>query len=154
MATQNPIEQEGTYPLPEAQLDRFLMHVEVGYPDTEAEKRILQLTRQEDSKLQQNPIEPVSQQDIFTMRQACLGLHMADAVEDYIVQLTAATRNPAAYDPQLADWIEFGISPRGTIALDRCSRAHAWLNGQDFVSPSKCTSHCTRCYSPSLAIEF
>ncbi|MCV6622322.1 MAG: MoxR family ATPase [Cellvibrionaceae bacterium] len=135
MATQNPIEQEGTYPLPEAQLDRFLMHVEVGYPDTEAEKRILQLTRQEDSKLQQNPIEPVSQQDIFAMRQACLGLHMADAVEDYIVQLTAATRNPAAYDPQLADWIEFGISPRGTIALDRCSRAHAWLNGQDFVSP-------------------
>jgi len=135
MATQNPIEQEGTYPLPEAQLDRFLMHVEVGYPNTEAEKRILQLTRQEDSKLQQNPIEPVSQQDIFAMRQACLGLHMADAVEDYIVQLTAATRNPAAYDPQLADWIEFGISPRGTIALDRCSRAHAWLNGQDFVSP-------------------
>ncbi|WP_299975182.1 MoxR family ATPase [uncultured Pseudoteredinibacter sp.] len=135
MATQNPIEQEGTYPLPEAQLDRFLMHVEVGYPDTEAEKRILQLTRQEDSKLQQSPVTPVTQQDIFAMRQACLGLHMADAVEDYIVQLTAATRNPAAYDPQLADWIEFGISPRGTIALDRCSRAHAWLNGQEFVSP-------------------
>ncbi|GAA6152703.1 AAA family ATPase [Pseudoteredinibacter isoporae] len=135
MATQNPIEQEGTYPLPEAQLDRFLMHVEVDYPDTEAEKRILQLTRREDSHVTGRQVEPVSQQDIFAMRQACLELHMADAVEDYIVQLTAATRKPSAYDQQLADWIEFGISPRGTIALDRCARAHAWLNGQDFVSP-------------------
>lgn len=135
MATQNPIEQEGTYPLPEAQLDRFLIHVEVGYPDTAAEKRILQLTRLEDSQIEASPIEAISQTDIMAMRQSCLQLHMAEAVEDYIVQLTAATRAPEAYDSQLADWIEFGISPRGTIALDRCARAHAWINGQEFVTP-------------------
>ncbi|MCV6626831.1 MAG: MoxR family ATPase [Cellvibrionaceae bacterium] len=135
MATQNPIEQEGTYPLPEAQLDRFLMHVEVDYPDAEAEKLILRLTRQEDSAQQVEAITELAQADILAMRQQCLQLHMADSVEDYIVQLTLASRQAQKYDDELASWIEYGISPRGTIALDRCARARAWLQGLDYVRP-------------------
>lgn len=135
MATQNPIEQEGTYPLPEAQLDRFLMHVEVTYPDAKAEKQILRLTRAEDRKEEMAKPTPISQDSLLAMRQQILALHMADAVEDYIVQLTMASRSPAGYDQQLAEWLDYGVSPRGTIALDRCARAHAWLHNRDFVSP-------------------
>ena len=136
MATQNPIEQEGTYPLPEAQLDRFLMHVEVDYPDVEAERKILQLVRNEAiDNNQANTPEPISQATIFAARQQMLNLHCAPAVEEYIVQLTMATRQPANYSAELASWIEFGASPRATIALDSCARAHAWLAGRDFVSP-------------------
>lgn len=135
MATQNPIEQEGTYPLPEAQLDRFLMHVTVGYPDSAAETAILRLARNEAASNNADTIEAVSQEQIFAARQEVLQLHMAESVERYIVQLVMATREPATYSADLARWIEFGASPRATIALDRCSRAHAWLNGADFVSP-------------------
>lgn len=135
MATQNPIEQEGTYPLPEAQLDRFLMHVEVTYPDAKAEKQILRLTRAEDRKEEMVKPTQISQDSLLAMRQQILALHMADAVEDYIVQLTMASRSPAGYDQQLAEWLDYGVSPRGTIALDRCARAHAWLHNRDFVSP-------------------
>jgi MoxR-like ATPase len=135
MATQNPIEQEGTYPLPEAQLDRFLMHVPVHYPGASAEKSILRLARNEAAHVAPEAPPTLTQQDLFAMRNAVLDIHMADAVEDYIVQLTMATREPGQYGEQLAQWIEFGVSPRGTIALDRCSRAHAWLQGKDFVSP-------------------
>ncbi|MEC8428776.1 MAG: MoxR family ATPase [Pseudomonadota bacterium] len=135
MATQNPIEQEGTYPLPEAQLDRFLMHVPVSYPDAAAEKSILRLARNEAGHQPVAAPPEVSQQDLFEMRNAVLDIHMADAVEEYIVQLTMATRTPANYSEQLASWIEFGVSPRGTISLDRCARAQAWLQGKDFVSP-------------------
>jgi len=135
MATQNPIEQEGTYPLPEAQLDRFLMHVEVSYPDAKAEKQILRLTRAEDRNDEATKPNPISQASLLAMRQEILALHMAEAVEDYIVQLTMASRNPASYDPQLAEWLDYGVSPRGTIALDRCARAHAWMHKRDFVSP-------------------
>lgn len=135
MATQNPIEQEGTYPLPEAQLDRFLMHVPVSYPDAVAEKSILRLARNEAGQQPVAAPAQVTQQDLFEMRNAVLDIHMADAVEEYIVQLTMATRTPGNYSEQLASWIEFGVSPRGTISLDRCARAHAWLNGKDFVSP-------------------
>lgn len=137
MATQNPIEQEGTYPLPEAQLDRFLMHVSVGYPDAQAEKRILKLVRDESISSNAAVAQPeqVSQQTLFAARQQALSLYMADAVEEYIVQLIMATRNPGQYSEQLASWIDFGASPRGTLALDRCSRAYAWLAGRDFVSP-------------------
>ena len=131
MATQNPIEQEGTYPLPEAQLDRFLMHVQVGYPDAAAELKILRLVREE-QLLDAAPPEPVSQSALFTARQEALGLHMAEAVEIYIVQLVAATRNP---DSTVASYLDYGASPRGSIAIDRCARAHAWLQGRDFVSP-------------------
>jgi|TARA_R100000005_G_scaffold5644_1_gene2770 MoxR-like ATPase len=135
MATQNPIEQEGTYPLPEAQLDRFLMHVKVGYPDAAAEAEILRLTRAEARSGGAPTPTPLPQQSVFDARNEALGLHMADAVENYIVQLVVATRQAAAYDEQLGNWIEYGASPRATIALDRCARAHAWLRGRDFVSP-------------------
>ncbi|ARN76170.1 AAA family ATPase [Oceanicoccus sagamiensis] len=137
MATQNPIEQEGTYPLPEAQLDRFLMHVRVDYPRVDAERKILQLVRDE-SINKAEPLatpEPVLQQAIFSARQQILALHSAPAVEEYIVQLIMASRAPANYSSELASWIDFGASPRGTIALDSCARAHAWINGRDFVSP-------------------
>lgn len=135
MATQNPIEQEGTYPLPEAQLDRFLLHVKIGYPDASVERRILQLARGEAIQGEHLPGQQLSQQAIFAARQEVLGLYMADAVEEYLVQLIMATRSPAKFDAELAEWIAYGASPRATIALDRCARAHAWLAGRDFVSP-------------------
>ena len=137
MATQNPIEQEGTYPLPQAQLDRFLMHVKVDFPNAEAEKRILRLSRNEASQTPtpRDEIATITQKEIFEAREASLKIHMADAVEDYIVQLVAATREPAAYGEDLARWIEFGVSPRATISLDRCARAHAYLAGKTYVSP-------------------
>ena len=135
MATQNPIEQEGTYPLPEAQLDRFLMHVKIGFPDAAVERRILQQARGEALNGETKPERRVSQQAIFAARKEILGLYMADAVEEYLVQLVMATRTPAKFDPEMAEWIAYGASPRGSIALDRCARAHAWLAGRDFVSP-------------------
>ena len=135
MATQNPIEQEGTYPLPEAQLDRFLLHVNVDYPDAAAEAEILRLTRAEANQGAVARQEPLRQETIFAARQEALALHMAAPVEEYIVQLVVASRDPSQYSAELASWIEFGGSPRATIALDRCSRAHAWLRGQDYVSP-------------------
>ena len=135
MATQNPIEQEGTYPLPEAQLDRFLMHVNVGYPDAGAEMEILRLTRSEASRGVKKAPALLSQSAIFAARQEILALHMSEAVEQYIVQLVIATRSASRYSEQIASWIEYGGSPRATIALDRCARVHAWLKGRDFVSP-------------------
>ncbi|HEY9238563.1 MAG TPA: MoxR family ATPase [Burkholderiaceae bacterium] len=137
MATQNPIEQEGTYPLPEAQLDRFLMHVKIGYPDASVERKILQQARGEavSGETQPEPEQRVSQEAIFAARKEILGLYMADAVEEYLIQLIMATRTPARFDAELAEWIAWGASPRGSIALDRCARAHAWLAGRDFVSP-------------------
>ena len=138
MATQNPIEQEGTYPLPEAQLDRFLMHVNVNYPDASSERSILQLVRQEMISTQREPATPplvLKQGTIFAARQELLNMHMAPVVEEYIVQLTMATRNPALFGDDLANWLEYGASPRGTIALDICARANAYLLGKDFVSP-------------------
>jgi MoxR-like ATPase len=136
MATQNPIEQEGTYPLPEAQLDRFLLHVNVDYPDAAAEQQILTLVRNEFKE--QQPTEsltPLSQSDLFNARKEVLDMHMNEAVEQYIVQLIIATRQANAYSDDLARLIEFGVSPRATLALDRCARAHAWLQGKDYVSP-------------------
>jgi MoxR-like ATPase len=137
MATQNPIEQEGTYPLPEAQLDRFLMHCNVDYPDADAEHKILQLVRNEADTTKSTPksTQVLNQTDIFSARQQTINLHCAPAIEQYIVQLIIASRQPKSYSSDLAAWIEYGASPRGTIALDRCARAHAWLQGKDFVSP-------------------
>lgn len=135
MATQNPIEQEGTYPLPEAQLDRFLLHLEVDYPNAESELDILRLNRGEaQGQLASQPVK-LSQQTIFDARQAALSIHMAENVEQYIIRLIMATRQPSQYNPLLAEWLQMGVSPRATIALDRCARAHAWLAGRDFVSP-------------------
>ncbi|MGB3727176.1 MAG: MoxR family ATPase [Glaciecola sp.] len=138
MATQNPLEQEGTYPLPEAQLDRFLMHVEIDYPDAATEHKILALTRSEAlnnaaSALLNNT--KLTQQDIVGARTDILKLHVSEAAETYLVQLIMATRHPEKYDSELASWIEIGASPRATIALERCARAHAWLHQRDFVSP-------------------
>ncbi|WP_135454419.1 AAA family ATPase [Vibrio echinoideorum] len=135
MATQNPIEQEGTYPLPEAQLDRFLLHLEVAYPDMESELEILRLNRGEAQGNQPVQPEPISQQTIFEARQEVLNIHMADTIEQYIIRLVMATRQPKQYSDQLAQWLDMGVSPRATIALDRCARAHAWLAGRDYVTP-------------------
>ena len=138
MATQNPIEQEGTYPLPEAQLDRFLMHVTVDYPSVNQEQSILRLVRGEHLEEMQDiekPMAKVTQQDIFEARQEVINLHMSDEIERYIVELVLATRNLAAYGDDVARWLQYGASPRATIALDRCARAHAWLNERDYVTP-------------------
>jgi len=136
MATQNPIEQEGTYPLPEAQLDRFLMHVQIDYPDAETEEAILHLARGEArQEKSEDEFEPISQKSIFAAREEILDLHMAKDIETYLLQIILATRNPMAYDESLAKWLQFGASPRASIALDRCARAHAWLDGRDFVGP-------------------
>jgi len=138
MATQNPLEQEGTYPLPEAQLDRFLLHVFIDYPDEQAEKEILALTRTEARQRQSQTTaaeQLMLQESLFTARQEVLDVYMADNLEEYLIQLVLATRKPAAYGDDLARWIEYGGSPRATMALDRCARAHAWLNERDFVAP-------------------
>ncbi|MGB2045348.1 MAG: AAA family ATPase [Porticoccaceae bacterium] len=135
MATQNPIEQEGTYPLPEAQMDRFLMHIMVDYPAPETERAILALSRQEAKAQPQDTVVPLPQKTLFAARSEVLEVHMSEAVEEYLVQLILATRNTQAYGGDLALWLDYGASPRATIALDRCSRALAWLEGRDFVTP-------------------
>ena len=140
MATQNPIEQEGTYPLPEAQLDRFLMKVTVGYPPREDEQRILRLARQEardgsERTAQVSTHECIPAQDVLEARQEILNQHLAEPLEGYIVELVQATRDPERYDPELAGWLNWGASPRATLALDRCARVQAWLQGRDFVTP-------------------
>jgi MoxR-like ATPase len=138
MATQNPIEQEGTYPLPEAQLDRFLMHVRIDYPKAEEEKQILHLARDEAKEA----LEPrskthqrVTLDTLLKARRAVLDVYLAENVEEYLVHLVLATRRPLAYGDELARWVQWGASPRATIALDRCARAHAWLAGRDYVGP-------------------
>nr|WP_210189396.1 MoxR family ATPase [Xaviernesmea rhizosphaerae] len=136
MATQNPIEQEGTYPLPEAQLDRFMLHVKIDFPSAEAEREVLRIVRGEAMAQTVTSSFRVSQQDIFEARQAALKTHVSDALTDYIIQLIQATRRPQMYGADLASQISYGASPRSTIALDRCARVHAWMNGADFATPS------------------
>ncbi len=138
MATQNPIEQEGTYPLPEAQLDRFLMHVCIGYPSASAERDILKLARHQAEASYESDhetITTVSREQIFAAQKEVLALHMAEPVEEYLVQLVLASRDPAPYNNDLSRLVNYGASPRATIALDRCARAHAWLQGRHYVSP-------------------
>jgi len=135
MATQNPIEQEGTYPLPEAQMDRFLMHVMVDYPAPHTEQLILELSRQETLKTASDTIAKIDQATLFTARQQVLQVHMSAPVEAYLVQIILATRNSNDCGGDLADWLDYGASPRATIALDRCSRALAWLDNRDYVTP-------------------
>ena len=150
MATQNPIEQEGTYPLPEAQLDRFLVHVKIDYPDAKAEQEILALCRRESSQSVEQSLRDsdksaqfssgmevhVTQMQLFQARQEVLDVFMADNLEKYLLELVLATRDPKYYGNDLAQWVQYGASPRATIALDRCARAHAWLDGRDFVDPA------------------
>lgn len=137
MATQNPIEQEGTYPLPEAQLDRFLLHVKVDYPDAEHEKAILHLVRHEarGGGSQGEAFKPLPQDVLFVARAEVLDMYMADNLETYLLQIILATRKPKAYGDDLAGWLQYGASPRASIALDRCARAKAWLAQRDYVSP-------------------
>jgi MoxR-like ATPase len=138
MATQNPIEQEGTYPLPEAQLDRFLMHIAIDYPDARAEQDILELARGQARDELGEKVEPtilVTQKQVFEAQRQVLDLHMAPSLQEYIVQLVLATRDPGKWDEELARMVSYGASPRATIGLDRCARARAWLDGRDFVSP-------------------
>ena len=154
MATQNPIEQEGTYPLPEAQLDRFLLHVNVDYPNIAAERKILAIIRAEATASAATPPTPITQETLLQARRDILGLHMADSVEEYIVQLINATRRPADYSEVLADQLEYGASPRGTIALERCARAHAWLAGKDYVSPDDVAAVIHDCLRHRLILSF
>jgi len=148
MATQNPIEQEGTYPLPESQLDRFLIKITIDYPEVGSEVEIMRQVRDEarlaaeqTARQQTQPdlvpgdILPMSQAMLFAAREEILQLHIAEPVEQYIAQLVDASRHPQPYSQQLADWIEYGASPRASLAFDRCSRALAWLEGRDYVSP-------------------
>jgi MoxR-like ATPase len=138
MATQNPIEQEGTYPLPEAQLDRFLLQVKVDYPNAAHEKTILRLVRAEAKQSGQTikkVFKPITQTTLFAARHAVLDLHLSDALEDYLLQIILATRNPSVYGEDLANWLQYGASPRASIALDRCARAKAWLAQRDYVAP-------------------
>ncbi len=139
MATQNPLEQEGTYPLPEAQLDRFMLHIRIDYPDHQQEKAILRLVRGEHtSHMAGNDATTqvlLSEEELFAARRELMDTYMADNLEDYLVALVMATRNPAAYGADLADSLTYGASPRATIALDLAVRAKAWLSGRDFVTP-------------------
>jgi len=138
MATQNPIEQEGTYPLPEAQLDRFLLHVEVGYPSKEDERRILVLNRDEAKSGERDAFQPpelLSVGSIMQARQDILRLHLADELEEYIVNVVVSTRDPGKVDESLEGQVMYGASPRACMGIDRAARAHAWLSGRDFVGP-------------------
>ncbi|PMG51768.1 MoxR family ATPase [Shewanella sp. 10N.286.52.B9] len=135
MATQNPLENEGTYPLPEAQLDRFLMHLNLDYPSADTERQILRQSRNEALTHQLPTIEPVVQADVFSAREQAMELYLAEPLESYIVEIIMATRQPERYSPELAKWLEYGVSPRASISLERCARARAWLHQRDFVSP-------------------
>ncbi len=134
LATQNPIEQEGTYPLPEAQLDRFVMKIEITYPDAGEEAKIVSLVREE-SKGHIEKVTPIAQQVVFDARKEISNVKVSDAAEKYMVDLVSATRYPDKFNKDLARWISYGASPRGTIALDKCSRVVAWMDGRDYVTP-------------------
>ncbi len=141
MATQNPVEQEGTYPLPEAQMDRFLMHVSIGYPPLEDEIEVIRLVRAEEQaasaaeNAETPKIVPIPQEAVFEARREIAAIHCAPAMETYMATLVQATRNPADYSETLGRWLELGASPRASLALDRCARSHAWLKGRDYVDP-------------------
>jgi MoxR-like ATPase len=147
MATQNPVEQEGTYPLPEAQMDRFLMHVMITYPPVEDEVKVIQLVRAEEAasaKAQtgtgapggkKDAVAGIPQQAIFEARREIVEIHVSDAIERYMADLVNATRIPASFGEDLPRWIDIGASPRASLALDKCARTHAWLNQRDYVDP-------------------
>jgi MoxR-like ATPase len=136
LATQNPIEQEGTYPLPEAQMDRFLMHVKMDYPSDDQELDILRLVRGEEVRTEEEKsFGSVEQASVFQARDQLRSIHISENMERYIVSIISATRNPGRYSKDLERWIEVGASPRGSLALDKVSRAHAWLENREMVTP-------------------
>ncbi|HEY4167281.1 MAG TPA: MoxR family ATPase [Reyranella sp.] len=155
LATQNPIEQEGTYPLPEAQMDRFLMHVRIDYPSDGDEAKVLRLVRAEqaqDHKEERPP--PIPQQAIFAARREIDAVASVEAIEAYIVALIAATRRPADFGGKLKDWLTIGASPRGSLALDRCSRTHAWLHGRDHVLPTDVQAVAHDCLRHRVSLSY
>ncbi|MCP5544708.1 MAG: MoxR family ATPase [Akkermansiaceae bacterium] len=154
LATQNPIEQEGTYPLPEAQMDRFLLYVHVPYPPPENEGAILRLVRGEKAGTTSDPPPAIPQELIFAARKEVNAVHVAEAAERYIVDLVIATRQPEKLGGDIAKWIRLGASPRGTIALDAASRAHAWLKGQDFVSPENIRAVAPACLAHRIHLSY
>ncbi|MEP0712041.1 AAA family ATPase [Algoriphagus sp.] len=155
MATQNPVEQEGTYPLPEAQMDRFLMHVIISYPDDASELAILRLNRKEQVKLSKPETqEKLSPQVIFDAREEIASVKISETMEKYIVDIISATRYPEKYSEQLDSWIDFGASPRGSIALDRAARTHAWMSGNDFVAPDNIRAVVHDCLRHRLILSY
>ncbi len=154
LATQNPIEQEGTYPLPEAQMDRFLLYVNVPYPPAENEGAILRLVRGEKSGTSSEAPEEIPQDVIFTARKEVNDIHVAEAAEQYIVDLVIGTREPSRFGGDLEKWIRLGASPRGTLALDAAARAHAWLQGQDFVSPDNIRAVAPACLAHRIHLSY
>ncbi|MFG0264493.1 MAG: AAA family ATPase [Rhodopirellula sp. JB055] len=154
LATQNPIEQEGTYPLPEAQMDRFMLYVRVDYPEDADETSILKLVRGEKTGATSAANEAVSQQLIFDAQKEVGAIHVADSAEKYIVDLVMATRHPDRYEGDLPKWIRLGASPRGTLALDAAARAHAWLAGQDFVSPDNIRAMAPACLAHRVHLTY
>ncbi|MEJ2140356.1 MAG: MoxR family ATPase [Gammaproteobacteria bacterium] len=155
MATQNPIEQEGTYPLPEAQMDRFMMHVMIGYPDEESEAHIIRLVRGETGSGAKPESEaPISQDIIFAARAEIDNVHTSGAIEKYLVDLVFATRYPERYSDELRSWIRIGASPRGGLALDKCSRVNAWLDDRDYVTPDDVRAIVHNCLRHRLQLSY
>ena len=155
LATQNPIEQEGTYPLPEAQMDRFLLHVFVGYSSDEDEKKILQLVRNEDAGAKAATNGKIAAQAVFDARKEILAVQVTEAVEKYIVALVAATRRPADFKgSKLSTWIKVGASPRGSLALDRSARTRAWLDGRDTITPDDIKAVAHACLRHRLILTY
>ena len=157
LATQNPIEQEGTYPLPEAQMDRFLMHVRIDYPSDADEVKVLRLVREENAAKPETPATPVpkvAQQTVFDARAEIDRVVTKDAVETYMVGLIAATRRPAEYGDSLKEWIAVGASPRGSLALDKCSRVQAWLQGRDYVTPEDVQAVVHDCLRHRISLSY
>ena len=155
MATQNPVEQEGTYPLPEAQMDRFLMHVTIDYPDDHSELEIMRLNRAEQKSVKKAAKkEKLAPQVVFDARKEIEGVTISENMEKYIVDIVSATRYPEKYNEQLANWIEYGASPRGTIAIDRSARTHAWMNGNEFVTPDDVRAVVHDCLRHRLILSY
>ena len=161
MATQNPVEQEGTYPLPEAQMDRFLMHVNIEYTPVEDEVRIVELVRAEEnaahaeeSEQSKETPERIPQQAVFDARREIGQVHVSDAIGRYMADLVYATRTPEKYSEDLARWIDVGGSPRASLALDKCSRTHAWLSGRDFVDPEDVRAIVHDCLRHRLMLSY
>jgi MoxR-like ATPase len=154
MATQNPIEQEGTYPLPEAQMDRFLMHLAIDYPDDNSELEIMRLNRSEQSSKKAIEKDKLDPKVVFDAREEIAKVSISENMERYIVDLISATRTPEKYTDDLGKWIDYGASPRGTIAVDRAARTHAWMSGQEYVSPDNIRAVVHDCLRHRISLSY